>query len=475
MTSSGRLSVVFTSLVVCICSCKAGTQPKAAPANQTQAATPITTIEGPQGGRIVYGTVSGATTQPAAITKLLSGIHSSCGEKPQIGRVLQFRGTNAVGVFFTVTDHVNGNKRIAGLVIAAATGPSTAEAALLSDDAFHFGTSVNPMLQQLFTAWHPGGAPAAGAANASTAQAGRTPTAGPAALHRVALPDRSASVAIPDGWNIMSSTSGGGTINVLGPNKEIVMMNLTYLATDPNNPQVRQLHMMAQQYGQRYQDKTLYYPYGTNLAKAWGDIHHWGDMSQNIHPSFDFQVKTAERVASQELCAHMTGTATLEGSPTTWEFDTVYCEHSPTPGGIWMSTIFSTMVPVERADSERATVSAIEQSFAKDDRVINGQANAIAAPAIAAIHAIGEQATARYNATQAANDAQHAQYWAQQDSNARSNQGFSNYLLDQTVVQNNYTGEHGTAWNSTADALVKADPNKYSYVNTPNYIPGTDY
>jgi hypothetical protein len=28
---------------------------------------------------------------------------------------------------------------------------------------------------------------------------------------------------------------------------------------------------------------------------------------------------------------------------------------------------------------------------------------------------------------------------------------------------------------SVADSLVKANPNKYSYVNTPNYIPGTDY
>lgn len=475
MTSTGRLSIVFTALVVCICSCKAGTQPKAAPANQTQAATPVTTIDGPQGGRIVYGAVSGATTQPTAITKLLKGIHSGCGEKPQIGRVFQFRGTNSVGVFFTVTDRSNGNKRMAGLVIAAATGPSTAEAALLSDDASHFGTSVNPMLQKLFTAWHPGGAAAAGAANASQARSNSAPSAGPAQLHRVVLPDRSASVAIPEGWNIMSSTSGGGTINVLGPNKEIVMLNLTYLSIDPNNPQVRQQRMMAQQYGQRYQDRNLYYPYGTNLAKAWVDIHHMGDMSQNIHPSFNFEVKTGERIQSQELCGHMTGTATLEGKPTTWEFDTVYCEHSPSAGGSWLSTAFVTMVPVENADRERATVSAIEQSFAKDDRVINGQANAMAAPAIAAIHAIGEQANIRYKATQEANDAQHAQYWAQQDSNARNSQRFSNYLLDQTIVQNNYTGEHGTAWDSTADALVKADPNRFSYVDIPNYIPGTDY
>jgi hypothetical protein len=100
--------------------------------------------------------------------------------------------------------------------------------------------------------------------------------------------------------------------------------------------------------------------------------------------------------------------------------------------------------------------------------------------AVANINAIGQAATARYNATQAANDAQHAGYWAQQDSNARRSQAFSNYTLDQTVIQdNNVYGNgtigHGTVWNSTADALVKADPNRFEIVDTPNFWKGVDY
>jgi hypothetical protein len=100
--------------------------------------------------------------------------------------------------------------------------------------------------------------------------------------------------------------------------------------------------------------------------------------------------------------------------------------------------------------------------------------------AVDRIHQIGQQATARMNATEAANDAQHAGYWAQQDSNARNAQGFSNYLLDQTVVQdnnmyNNGTIGHGTLWNSDADALVKANPNRFEIVDTPGYWKGIDY
>ena len=99
---------------------------------------------------------------------------------------------------------------------------------------------------------------------------------------------------------------------------------------------------------------------------------------------------------------------------------------------------------------------------------------------IANIHQIGANATARYNATQAANDQQHATWRQGEDDISRNGRGFSNYLLDQTVIQdNNMYGNgtigHGTVWNSTADALVKANPNRYEIVNTPNYWQGVDY
>ena len=131
-------------------------------------------------------------------------------------------------------------------------------------------------------------------------------------------------------------------------------------------------------------------------------------------------------------------------------------------------------------DRERATVGAILSSYQVNQAVVAQQANAMAAPAIAAIHQIGANATARYEATQQANDAQHAGYWARQDSNARSSQAFSNYLLDQTVIQDNNvygngTVGHATVWNSTAETLVKANPNRYEIVNSPNFWQGWDY
>jgi hypothetical protein len=79
------------------------------------------------------------------------------------------------------------------------------------------------------------------------------------------------------------------------------------------------------------------------------------------------------------------------------------------------------------------------------------------------------------NATEAANSVEQANWEAGQNTNAQNAAGFSNYLLDQSVVQNNSTGTHSTQWNSTANALVQANPNTYEMVNTPNYWKGVDY
>jgi predicted PurR-regulated permease PerM len=119
--------------------------------------------------------------------------------------------------------------------------------------------------------------------------------------------------------------------------------------------------------------------------------------------------------------------------------------------------------------------------------LINKQVAAATAPVIAAmnkqveaqanqyinnIHQIGQQTTARINASEAANSDEQASFNASQTANAQNVQGFSNYLLDQSVVQNNSTGAHSTQWTSTANALVQSNPSKYSYVSNSNLMPG---
>jgi hypothetical protein len=116
------------------------------------AQTPLKSVNSPEGGRIMYGVVDGATSQAGGMASVLRAVHANCGERPQIGRVLKFRGTETVGVFFSVVNHPAGNIKVAGLVVAAMNGSRQVEAALVSDDASRFGTTVNPMLKELFDA-----------------------------------------------------------------------------------------------------------------------------------------------------------------------------------------------------------------------------------------------------------------------------------------------------------------------------------
>ena len=52
--------------------------------------TPLRSMPGPQGGSIIYGTVDGANTPPAAMGFILKRLHNKYGERPVVGRVLKF-------------------------------------------------------------------------------------------------------------------------------------------------------------------------------------------------------------------------------------------------------------------------------------------------------------------------------------------------------------------------------------------------
>ena len=200
-----------------------------------------------------------------------------------------------------------------------------------------------------------------------------------------------------------------------------------------------------------------------------------------------------------QRCVHATGHIAIgaPGAPADKdipESEVLLCTGAPGPSGGYMVTLSMSQVLPALADKERATIKAIFSSFQVNQQRVAQIANQMAAPAIAAIHQIGRDAAARQAATDRANDAQHRSwdnqqavqdqrnraYADQQDGQDRRNQAFSNYLLDQTVVQDNNlygngTVGHGTAWNSTADALVKSDPKRYEIVDTPGFWKGIDY
>jgi len=421
------------------------------------------TIEDPHGGTIVYGVVKGATKTATAMSSILRTIGDNCKEKPQIGQVFRARGTNSDSVFFTVTNHPKGKKQVAGLLIAVPSGGQV-EAALVSDDANRFASTMNPMLNRLFSEWHPG--------EQATSSSHRS--APPMPMQRAMLPDRSASVSVPSGWMVKG---GGGTATIIETNYNAIMnINMVRGAMNPGGRQSGPSTGMGAR---------IVYPSNIDPVRgAAGLIKEFYRMSgQNL----DFRVENANLVAGspRQRCVHAIGHGVFIGNRSVqvkdyWEMEALVCATPPNQMGEYTVTLTLSQIDPKFADRLRATVAAIYMSYEVDQAVVTEIAGIIAAPAIEAIHRIGADATARMKANDIANAKQHADWNAQQDMNARRNQAFHNYILDQSVVQNNNvygTGAvgHSTEWNSVANALVKADPNKYEIVNHPNFWEGTDF
>jgi hypothetical protein len=427
----------------------------------------LTTIENPKGGRIVYGQVDGQSTEAGAMGAVLRSLHNQYGDKPQVGKLFQVRGGNSVAVFFTMVNRHQGNMQLAGMIIVSRTSGDHVEAALMTDEAARFGSTINPMMTKLFSVWRPNGA--------SSSQA--APAAKVAALKLYTLPDRSASVSLPDGWNVLPS-SGGGTIMAQGPDGSAVALGYPYLAADTNNPSVRQTMATLQRGGLRNTSyaHALYYAYGGDLGRTFEDLLQMARKNQGEGPvTIKISSETPMPVSGALRCAHLHGQIDAQDGKGMREMNTVFCSSPPGPHGSYMNLAYHTAVPLQYADKERGTMEAILASFNVNQAVVQSEANAIAAPAIAAIHEIGRRAAQQAADAHAAEDAHNAAVEKHWDAQDKSNQAFSNYLLDQTVIQDNQLNAHGTVWNQTADALVKSDPQRYEYVNTPNFWKGIDY
>ena len=495
----------YFSLVLCLFFCVGACS--SVPPAQAQTHS-ITT---PQGGTIAYGVIAGATTPATAMGQVLRIIHNGCGEKPQVGSVFRVRGSNSDAVFFTVVDHPQNNRQAAGMIIATQTGPKTVEAAMVTDDAARFGSTMNPMLTQLFSVWHPSGAAGAGPMGASNAPTGAQ--AGPGAasasapagggggalppMQKITLQDNTASFSLPAGWSVDPQSGGGGAI-LHGPQGEKIGINMAFLASDPRS-QTYQYQLRLN--GGRPLPHTVVYPSNADLAKSFADIFQ-GLRASNQLPPAPLKVDKVEPISgSQGQCVDASGQFNPDGQGMQ-ELEIMLCRTQPDQYGSYKFNVSQYQAPLGSTDQQRAVGNAIIASFQWNEQLVTQRATAQAAPEIAHlkqvdaaqrqavqattaravgnIQQIGANATARMNATQSANQQQWAGFDQQESNISRQGQGFSNYLLDQSVVQNNNVGGtgmvgHATVWNSQANALVQANPNKYELVPQTNYWQGTDF
>jgi hypothetical protein len=434
----------------------------------------LKTIDPPGGGKIMYGQVAGQTTEAGAMAYILHNLHQNLGDKPQVGKLFQVRNTQSVATFFSVTRHDQGQGKpahhIAGLLIATKVSTDHVEAALVSDDAARFPKTLQPMMKMLFASWHPlqGGS-----------QSGAVGSSAPAApLHKVVLQDNSAMVSLPAGWQLAPQMSAMGTIVASGPEGDSAELGVAFLAFDTNNPQTQQLLRTLRQGGLRNTSYATasYVPYGGDLAKTYTYLMGELRKKANLAPAtYNFSSATPAQSGGRTRCVHLVGTVDLGDNKGPREFNGLYCQDPPGQGGSFLSTAYTTIAPMQIAAKERATLAAILSSFQVNQQVVSQQAAAIAAPAIEQIHAIGRAAAEQARSSHEAFEIHNSSVYSRWDSQDKRSQEFENYQLGYSVISTTDNSAHGTFWNEDADALVKSNPDKFEYVNAPNYWKGIDY
>ncbi len=430
--------------------------------------TGLKTIDNPGGGQIIYGPLDDQSSLQNAMIAMLRDIHGHFGNRPEIGRFFQTRGSDSLATFFTVTAKNQGGKRVAGLVIVAMPSGNKPAAAVLFDDAERFGKTMNPMMKKLNELWHvdapKGTQPAAGTAPAKSAPVQE--------LHETRFPDNSGTIGLPTGWKI--DNAHGGAVATSGPNGEFVAVGLIHTMLDPSNQQGQGLIKYETNQGRRpVPPQFSVYPFGRDLVDAFMAYQKQAAERSNLPvPTLTVTSKT-KTPPNQFTADGVTVIGDLDmhdGKGPLTSLILIGAMKRVGPAE-WGMTVTRVSAPKRLAAEEWSTLLAIANSMKQNGAVIQAQTNA----AIDQIHKVGEAARKQADAQHAANDAHNASVEARWDAQARMSKSFQDYTLDQSVIVDTHTGEHATAWNQTADLLVKSDPNRFQYVLKQDFIKGVDY
>jgi hypothetical protein len=409
-------------------------------------------IDSPAGGQVVYGPVDENTPQ-AAMAAVLRYVHTHFGDAPIVSKAFQSRDGQNFGAFFTVTAKTQGNRKIAGLAIVSLARGAKPAAAVLYDDSSRFAKTEPMLLRALTDAWRTAATPAAasGASHSGTVPP-LTPTR---------FPDGSGAVNLPAGWRITFASHGGAKI--VGPRGETVLLsNSAGPIYDANNPQVQARLRYANPNNRPIlcPNSDALHTYLCILQQGGAQpafqlrnsraLPPQGRAVQAVLIDADIDLHDGRGVLSCELGLSITGISPL---------------------GDRTLGINGTCAPQSSAAQEQPTLKAIYDSYS-----INGQvvASEYAGDERRSREA-GNNARIQANNAHAAEDAQSASYQAHMDNIDRFSKSFQNYQLDQTELQDSEQNARGAVPNSLADALIKANPDRFQAVPTENFLKGTDF
>lgn len=379
-------------------------------------------INNPGGGAMALTDYPGMSPDQALIASIQS-VQQVFKDKPRLGTLLRQTNDGTLAMFFEVHAKNEDQRPRRGLILVA----PGCRAAILVDYPERFSQSGNQMLKSLY-----------GGPGAVQPQGNQ--------LIPTTFPDGSASMSLLPGWRVVHSDMGQGIL--AGPNGEVMTVYLVYWMADPG------AGLGAYPYASR-----------NDLADAWmrgmaarcqrtgSPVPTMQITNQVPHPNYtDLEgfIDLHDGVGTRVLKAHL--------------------KILDLGSGIWTVSATSVGIPQALAAQEMPAILTMVPTYRENAAVINAQAQQ---KHQAQLDWFSAQ-QAGYRAQQATGQAYVDGYWSRQDSQARSAQSFSNYILDNTVITDGQ-GRHGTFSNAAADALVQAYPGQFQVVNTADYLKSVDY
>jgi hypothetical protein len=443
-----------------------------APAQSGAAQGAVRTINNPGGGKIFIGAIAGQPTPQVALGKTLHAVSVLCGDRPQLGKLVQNPSGVILAGFFTVTGKKQDGKPMAGLAIAYAPKAGAAGGAVLLDYADRFPTTVNSMfvtLKQTLGAAPAGstatpastaapgsagsGTSGASSASASSGTAAATAPSGPAQpLQRAVFPDGTGVIGLPAGWQMQQAHMGD--VMATGPHGEKLRFGWTIAIIDPSNPQSRTL--MGNSRGAA-PGKFVSIPYGNDPASAYKSaISQLAAKAGKPAPEID--VANVQDIPMQGGKNYfLYGDIDVHDGQGKQFLVAQMITTMPQQLGTWQMTVYQVYGPQQTMAQERNTIGAIFPSYSRDSNRVNSMVNSQISQSIA-------QENQFIGTVQ-----------RDMDSSDRMTAGMSNILRDQTVVVDTQNGGHATTSDGLAGMLIDANPNRFQAVPTSDYIKGIDY
>jgi hypothetical protein len=273
--------------------------------------------------------------------------------------------------------------------------------------------------------------------------------------------DRSASIALPEGWQLL--TVSGGQVSAQGPHGERIGLGII----------VGQIHDPRSMWNPQMQfggSAIVCSP--ADLFQAYICVVNQMRRRNNL-PAADFALTHSRQLpggsgqpdieAVFDVDLH-DGRGPRNGSA---RIGALYTRGVPS----WAITIQNSSVPKNVAAAEASTMTAILRSYSQDARVINGELQ----QKLGEIRAIGERSRIQAQAADQRRISSAAAFDAHMDNIDRQSKAMQNYTFDRSQIQDNDLNGRATVSNGLADALVQSNPERYQTVPTANFLKGVDY